>query len=183
MKPTIIFLSGLAVPKIIAKSKFVWNDPLWQEYNRIYITSKIPTSDVMVEKELERLSAIINKYTDTIVAGHSLGAWWAANLACHKESKFKKLVMLTPLGDTSSYPIFNVTPYFHPWNRVPNKEHYGPHNVLINVSKRDFIVPAEQHGENLIRHFNATRYTLSGGHFYQSNHLAMLKFMQEWIDI
>lgn len=183
MKRTIIFLSGLAVPRFISKSKYVWNDSLWSDFNCFYLNSNIPSSDVMVENELKYLTQLVNSFTDPIVAGHSLGAWWGANLACQKEAKFKQLVMLTPLGDTSNYPIFNNSAYFHPWNRVPNKNNYGPHKVLVNIAKKDLIVPSSDHSDNLVKHFNALTYHLDGGHFYQKNHDAMLDFMREWINL
>jgi predicted esterase len=183
MKRTIIFLSGLAVPKMFAKSKYVWNDSLWEDYNRIYITSRIPTSDVMVEEELERLTHIVNRYPEPIVAGHSLGGWWASNLACCPKAEFAKLVLLTPLANANRSVLFNVTPYFHPCNRVPNPTIYGPHRVLVNTAKHDLIVPTAEHSDYLARHFNATKYELKGGHYYQTNHDAMLEFMKTWITI
>lgn len=181
MKNTIIFLSGLGVPKILAKSKFLWNDSFWQENNRIYISSKIPTSDVMVEKELYRLSNIINSFDSPIIMSHSLGSWWAANLACTK-ANFNKLVMVTPLCDHSEYPIFNVSSYYNPCNRKPN-DGFGAKNTLVYVAKYDLLVPPQSHGFLLAKHFNAQIHQLDGGHFYQTNHNEMLKTIKYCFDI
>lgn len=180
---TIIFISGLLIPKIIAKTKFVWDDQFWKNYRRIYITSRIPTSDSMVEEELRSLNNLISSYPQVTVAGQSLGAWWAANLACRPESKINKLVMWTPLGDASAYPIFNVSRNFHPPYLIPNSHNKGPHKSIVFYGKRDLIVPHKCHSVDLINTFNATSYPLSGGHAFQKNHKAGLQFMKDWIEL
>ncbi len=178
---TIIFLSGFMVPQALAKSKFVWEDSLWRDYRRLYLPSKTPLSDNMVEKELDRLCRLVNLFPKSVVAGHSLGAWWAANLACHSQAKIDKLVFWTPLGDTRPYPIFNVTQRHHPMNKVPYL--VGPHKVLTMEAQYDFIVPPREHSYCLNHHFKSTLYKLQGGHFFQSNHKAGLLFMKDWIDL
>lgn len=180
---TIIFISGWSVPETIAKSKFIWNDSLWINYNKIYLSSKTPTSDHMVEKELDRLSNFTNAFTDVILAGHSLGAWWAANLACHPQSNISKLVFWTPLCNANEYPIFNVTQRYHPINKIPNNQNIGPNKVLVFDAKYDFIVPPQYHAYPLRSHFKGSSFTLVGGHFYQKNHTAGLHCMKDWIDI
>lgn len=177
----VIFLSGLCVPKFIAKSKFVWNESLWDKYNTTFITSKIPVSDNMVASELNRLSRIIKEFDNPIVAGHSLGAWWAANLACLRSQLISKLVLLTPLSDTSCYPIFNVTPKFDPVNNAPYV--FGPHKTLVISSEYDLIVPAHNHANRISYHFGSQNYKLNGGHFYQTNHNQMISYVQSWIDL
>ncbi len=182
MKPTIIFLNGFAVPISLSKTKLVWNDTLWKGYNRIYYSSTVPTSDFLVEQELNKLSKLINQYEDPIIAGHSLGAWWAANLICCNQSKIKKTVMWTPLGNTRAYPIFNVSGRFHPPLLTPNYNNYGNHKNLLFYGTRDLIVPAHLHISGLIKALNPTLFALHGGHFLQSNHKEGLLFMKQWIE-
>lgn len=177
----IIFLSGLCVPKFIAKSRFVWNEPLWSKYNTTFITSKIPISDNMVVSELNRLSGIINEFDNPIIAGHSLGAWWASNLACSKNISISKLILLTPLSNANYYPIFNVTPKFDPVNNIPYI--HGPHRTLVISSEYDLIVPQATHSNRIANHFCAQTYQLNGGHFYQTDHDQMINYMQSWIDL
>lgn len=183
MRKTIIFISGWAVPKLLAQSKYVWDDPFWNGYNRIYISSKTPTSDNMVQKELNELCSLVNSFPGVIVAGHSLGAWWAANLACHPQSKIKKLVFWTPLGNTSFYPIFNVTMLHHPMNKAPNVHNMGPANVLTVDAREDLIVQPYHHSIPLNRHFKSTMYSLNGGHFFQTNHKSGLRYMRDWLEL
>lgn len=180
---TIIFLSGLGVPKILARSRFIWNDPLWQNYRRIYVTTKIPTSDKMVERELANLCQLVNSFTNVAIAGQSLGAWWGANLACYPEANIKKLIMWTPLGDASCYPIFNVTPRHHPMNKSPNLHNVGAYRTAVFSAKYDIVVPIKEHAITLSNHFDALNYHLDGGHFFQKNHQAGLHFMKEWIEL
>lgn len=178
----IIFLNGFAIPIALSKTRFVWNDSIWKDYNRVYNTSRVPLSDKMVEYELDRLTDIINQFDNPIVAGHSLGAWWAANLACHAQSRIKKLVLWTPLGDASHYPIFNVSQKFHPELRKHNKMCYGKQKTLLVHSTMDLIVPAYRHTPGLIKMFDPTIYTLYGGHIFQINHKAGLSFMKKWVE-
>lgn len=183
MDRTIIFLSGLGVPKFLARSKFIWNDPLWQDYHRIYITTKIPISDKMVENELENLCKLVGSYPNVTIAGQSLGAWWGANLACYPGSDIKKLVMWTPLGDTSYYPIFNASRRHHPMNKQPNSHNIGPHRAAVFAANYDCVVPIKKHAITLSKHFDAINYKLDGGHLFQNNHLPALHFMKDWIEL
>lgn len=179
----IIFLSGLGVPKVLAKMPMIWNDTLWHNHKRIYLTSKIPTSDNMVKTHLKDLVKFINKFDDPVVVGQSLGAWWAANLACEPMCQMKKFVLCIPLADTNYYPIFNASPLFKPTNRTPNPQHYGPYKSLVVYASNDFIVPINQHAVPLERHFNALSYKLDGGHLIQSNHQKGLEFIKDWIEL
>lgn len=181
MSKTIIFISGWAVPKFIAKSKWVWDKDFWADYKCIWLSSKTPTSDGMVQKELNKLQNLLNLYPDATLAGQSLGGWWASNLALRSEVKIKKLVLWTPLGNAGDYLIFNVTPRFHP----PHQElvsNSGPNRVLVLYGKDDLIVPPDAHAHHLSRHFRAMDYKLNGGHLYQSNHRAALQYMKDWIE-
>lgn len=182
MNKTIIFISGWAVPKIIAKSKLVWDESHWSDYRCLWISSKTPTSDRMVERELDRLQRLVELFPGATLAGQSLGAWWSANLALRPEVLIKKLVLWTPLCDAGEFPIFNVTPRYHPPNQelLDNK---GPHRVLSMIAKDDWIVHPREHGITLAQHFRSTPYTLDGGHFYQSNHKAGLQYMKDWIEL
>jgi pimeloyl-ACP methyl ester carboxylesterase len=180
---TIIFISGFMVPKWLAKSRFVWNDSLWKYYRRIYLPSKTPLSDSMVDRELDKLCHLVNLFPDAILAGHSLGAWWAANLACSPNANISKLVFWTPLGDTTDYPIFNATKRHYPPRKTPNPNLIGPHKALTFEGKYDFIVPPKDHSHCLNQHFKGMSYHLKGGHFYQSNHKAGLLFMKDWIGL
>jgi pimeloyl-ACP methyl ester carboxylesterase len=181
MNKTIIFINGWQVPKFIAKSKLVWDKDFWSDYHCIWLSSKTPTSDGMVQRELDKLQDLLSKYPEAAVAGQSLGGWWASNLAVRPEVHINKLVLWTPLGNTRDYPIFNVTPRFHP----PHQglaHNSGPHRVLVLYGKDDLIVPPNDHAHQLTKHFSATDYRLNGGHFYQSNHRAALEYMKDWIE-
>ena len=180
---TIIFMSGIFVPKWLAQSKFIWDKFHWEDYHCIWLKSKIPYSDMMVAQELDRLESLIAEYPDATLAGHSLGAWWASNLICRKSVSVKKTVLWTPLTNANHYPIFNVTPRYHPCNQSPNPRNIGPHKVLVAHAQNDLIVPQNSHAFNIMLHFQALSYTLMGGHFYQSNHGAALRFMKDWIDL
>ena len=180
---TIIFLNGFMVPKKLATSKFVWDDSMWGDYRRIYLPSKTPLSDSMVDRELDRLCYLVNLFPNTIVAGHSLGAWWAANLACHPQAKIDKLVFWTPLADTKDYPIFNVTHRHHPMRKTPHPHNVGPHKTLSFEAQYDFIVPPREHSYHLNNHFKGSLYRLKGGHFFQSNHRAGLIYMKDWLEL
>lgn len=182
MSKTIIFINGWAVPKFIAKSAWIWDESFWSGYRRLWISSKTPTSDGMVQKELDRLQHLLSLFPGATLAGHSLGGWWASNLALRPGIQIRKLVLWTPLGNAGYYPIFNVTPRFHP----PHQElihNSGPHRVLVLYGKDDLIVPPNEHALHLARHFRAMEYKLSGGHFFQSNHRAALEYMKEWVEL
>lgn len=178
---TIIFLSGFAVPTVLAKSRFVWDDKLWEGYNRIYYTSKTPTSDKMAQDEIHNLVELYNKYPDAYYAGHSLGAWWLANLSCFHSVNIKKMLLMTPLVNTKNYPMFNVTERFNPI--LKSKKILGPHKVCVLIANNDLLVKPEYHGHFLVQYFNATKYIMQGGHFYQSNHKLALEFAKVWLDL
>ena len=101
---TIIFLSGIFLPKWIARSKLVWNSSQWSNYNCIWLDSKIPYSDIMVKQELSKLERLIKKYPNAILAGHSLGAWWISNLLCRQSLMVNKTILWTPLVNANQYP-------------------------------------------------------------------------------
>ncbi len=183
MTRTIIFLSGMGVPNFLSKSKYVWDDKLWKDYQKIYIKSDIPMSDKMVSFQLKKLTSFINKFSNCIVTGQSLGGWWAANLACEPECQIKKMVLLTPLIDANKYSIFNVSKLYNPMNRKPNDRLIGPHKSLVLSANDDLIVPPAEHSAPIIQHFNATSYALKGGHFWQSNHAAALDYTKDWIEL
>jgi pimeloyl-ACP methyl ester carboxylesterase len=180
---TIIFINGFAVPKFVGKTRFVWDDDFWQGYNRIHLTSAVPISDVMVSSQLTKLNKFVSQFDKPIVIGQSLGAWWAANLACHPKSNIDKMVLWTPLGDAQKYPVFNVSDYHHPVCKAPNPHNIGPHKTLVCYGERDWLVPPEEHAHNLISHFKATEYKLDGGHFFQFNHKRALSYMKDWIEL
>jgi hypothetical protein len=92
------------------------------------------------------------------------------------------MVLWTPLGNANDYPIFNVTPRYHPPNQ-PITSNFGPHRVLVYQAKDDLIVPPGGHAMHLVRHFAALDYKLKGGHFYQSNHKEALHYMKEWMEL
>lgn len=183
MKKTIIFLSGFAVPNWLSKTKLVWNDKFWKDYDRVYIESKIPLSDNMVSRELDNLSKIINSYNKPIVVGQSLGGWWAANLACQANINIDKLVLWTPVCHAGYYPIFNVTERHSPMSKIPNANLFGPHKVCITWGNMDWLVPPEFHAAPLKVLFDATTFGLNGGHWFQSNHDLALSYIKEWIEL
>jgi len=180
MKQTIIFLSGLAVPKILAKSKLVWDDTMWDNFDSVYYTSKIPISDKMVDLEIDNLCKLINDYDRPFVVGQSLGAWWGANLACLPECNINKLAMWTPVANASAYPIFNVTHCHNPRNKKVNDRFVGGKNSLLCYAENDLITPNYSQSLNFMIHFNPTIFKLNGGHLFQRNHEAGLIFMRDW---
>lgn len=177
---TIIFLNGFAVPVWLSKTNFVWNDNLWKDYNRVYYTSKVPTSDFMVEDEIFNLEKLISKYDNPIIVGQSLGAWWAANLACHTKQLLNKVVLWTPLNNHTIYPIFMASDKYIPYsNNTINK---GNNKILLCYGSHDLIVPQKDHTPNLIETFDPYIYKLYGGHLFQINHKNGLLFMKKWIE-
>lgn len=178
---TIIFLSGWALPQFVSKSLFFFNDSFWKEYNRIYYKSKSPISDQMVNQELLNLINMIDNYNDVIVVGHSLGAWWAANLACHPQSKIDKLALWTPLGNSQKIPIFNTS--HEPINKKINSHNVGPNKTFIIHAKYDLIVPYKDHAMPLIDKFNAASLLLDGGHTWQKDHNNGLIQLKKWIEL
>ncbi len=175
----IVFLSGWAVPTFISKSKYVWNEPFWEDYHCTFIPSKTPISDQMIEMEMGRLQKIIDSFPDPIVVGHSLGGWWASNLAV-RDLQTEKLVLWTPLSNTSGYPVFNASEHYQPINHEPKI--HGPSRVLTFVASYDMVTPPYQ-AKNLCKFFNATPYFLSGGHYFQSDHQAGLQYTKDWIEL
>lgn len=182
MKKDIIFISGFMVSEALAKTRFVWNDNIWKNYNRIYLSSKVPISDFMVREELNRLANIINQYPDAILAGHSLGGWWAANLLCYSNINVSKFVLWTPLSNVDPFPIFNVSPVYHPLYKAPNKN-VGLQKSIIFYARNDLVVPYLEHAQHLQELFKCSSYPLSGGHFYQRDHANALLYMKDWIEL
>jgi len=183
-RPTIIFLNGFHVPTWLSKTPFVWNDELWEKegYNRVYLSSKTPTSDLMVEKETTRLCEFVNQFERPIVMGQSLGAWWAAQLGTQPEFNCKQLVFWTPLLHLEEYPIiFKTSPRYHPTNRKPNISNTGIHRSFTIMGDQDLIVPAHRHAFDLAKHFQSSTYHLHGGHFYQKNHKKGLLVIRDWL--
>jgi hypothetical protein len=180
-KHNIIFINGLSVPKILSKTKYVWNDKLWLNYNRTYLSSYIPTSDFDAQRKVKDLTNLINSLDNPIIICQSLGAWWGAILACTKECNLHKLIMVTPLSDVKHIPFFNVSNIMSPLKMVPI--HTGPHKVLVCSAKYDIICPPSLNAYLLLKHFNALNYEMDGGHFYQKDHISALNFMQDWIEL
>jgi len=180
-KHNIIFISGLSIPKCLAKTKLVWNDSLWNDYNRYYVSNYLPTSDLDAKRKLNELKELINSLSNPIIISQSLGAWWTANLACMPECDIKKVIMMTPLANAKNVPFFNTSSLMYPIKNAPVVN--GPHRVLVCQAKYDLICPVQFNGSRLIKHFNAMSYDLNGGHFYQSDHTSCLKFMQDWIEV
>lgn len=182
MERTIIFISGWGVPRFLQTGSSVWDDDLWKDYGRVYLSSKTPFSDVSVKNHLDKLSLFVNSFSNPIVMGQSLGAWWAANLACLPNTKIDKLVLFTPFSSLIDYPtVFNVSPYYYLHNKKPYIK--GPHKVLVCGANKDIITPIQNHASRLLSLFNGMPYSLSGGHFRQKNHKACLNFIKDWIEI
>jgi len=182
MNKTIIFMGGIFIPNWLSKSKFVWEESHWSDYHCIWLKSKIPYSDMMVERELDRLQRLMENNPGATIAGHSLGAWWASNLACRHDCEIAKMVLWTPLVNHEPYPIFNVTARYHPCKQTPNPNNMGPHKVLVCYGNEDLIVPHQDHAHYGVTHFKAMVYRLNGGHLFQYNHKAALKYMKDWIE-
>lgn len=171
------------VPQFISKSKLVWDHEMWSDYKCIYISSKTPTSNTMVGRELQRLQNIVESFPNATVVGHSLGGWWAANLALQSNVDIPKLVLWTPLNDIDLYPVFNVTNKYIPTKRKLTTNNIYSHRVLTFIAKEDLIVPPAVHGKALAQHFRSMEYILDGGHFYQKNHKVALSYMKDWIEV
>lgn len=183
MKKTIVFLHGIFIPNWLGGSKFVWDKSQWEDYNCIWLESKVPYSDMMVERELDRLQRLMEKHPGAVIAGHSLGAWWAANLACRHNCDLAGTVLWTPLINHELYPIFNATARYHPCKQAPNPKNTGAHKMLVFYGENDLIVPHKEHSYHSINHFKATPYALQGGHFWQTNHTVALQYMKDWIEV
>ena len=181
MTKTLIFLNGYNIPTIVSKQKYVWNDAMWSDYTRIYRPSVTPTSDDVIEKELINLEKFISSFSFPIVAGHSLGSWWLANLIIRNKVHISKAIYLTPLSDISKYPkIFNSSIKYHPLKNDIPINLIGPDKHLIMYAKKDLITPWLQ-GLLLAVHLDGLEYVLQGGHCYQLNHMNSLCFMKNWI--
>ena len=176
-------MAGFCVPIFVAKSKWLFNEPMWEGYQTIWLPSPIPRSDIMVEKELDRLERLLGRYPEATLVGHSLGGWWASNIALRPQIQLHKLVLWTPLCHEQDYPIFNVTPRYHPCNQPAPDHAIGPDRVLVLGAKDDLIVPAMSHAHKLVIHFAGQAYHLLGGHFYQRNHQSALNYMKNWIEL
>jgi predicted alpha/beta hydrolase family esterase len=177
---TIIFLSGIFVPTWLAKSPFIWQASHWFGYNCLWEKSKIPSSDHVVDQELDRLEKLVSQFHKVILAGHSLGAWWVSNLLSRpRVTAVTKSVLWTPLTDANKYflPVSH-----HPLDQQPNRQHVGPNRNLVVYASQDLIVPHYDHALELAKHFNSQTYQLDGGHFHQKNHKAGLWFMKEWLE-
>lgn len=180
---TIIFLAGFCVPLKLAKSKYVWNEKMWSDYNCIFLSSKTPRSEKGVKKELQKLEKIVNSFDKPIIAGHSLGAWWAANLAIHSKADLQKIIFLTPLADLKQYPnIFSYSPKYDVFRFNVPKHKRGPHKNLVIYGNYDLITPS-QHGLRLSHHFDGMSYYLDGGHLYQLNHHYAISYMKDWVEL
>lgn len=179
---TIIFLNGLGVLPPVSKTRWIWNDSFWSGYNKIYLTSKLPTSDYLVQKEVDRLSKFTQQFDKPIVAGQSLGAWWAAHIACNPNSNIAKMVLWTPMGDHRPYPIFPASAQAHPLSQTANPNNTGFDKTIIFAAQYDWVVPVRTHANLLADHFDAKVYRLNGDHFYQTNHKAGLVYMKDWIE-
>ena len=182
---TIIFLSGFALPNIISKSSLFFDRNFWSNYNTIFYKSKIPISDSMVNQEIESLTKLTNQYVvnDLVVVGHSLGAWWAANLACNPDFKANKLALWTPLGIANMFPIFLSSNKSEPLFKTPNINNIGINNTTVIYAKYDLIVPYQQHALPLIKMFKADSLCLNGGHAWQLDHKYGLTYLKNWINI
>lgn len=183
MTKTIIFLAGFSIPISIAKSRFIWKDDLWAGYNRIHISSKMPRNDQGIEKELINLEKLIDSFKYPIVAGHSLGAWWLANLIVRQNVDIKKAIYFTPLSEPSLYPhLFKYSEKHDPFTKELPQSKCGKHKHLVIFGNSDLIAPPIQ-AVRLATHFDSTRYILTGGHYYQINHNIVLQLIKKWIEL
>ena len=181
MTKTIIFITGYSIPVFLAKTNFFWNDLMWDDYTRIYNSSKTPISDFMVEQELQRLEKLIDSFKYPIVASHSLGAWWTANLVMRQNVNIKKVVYWTPLTDINRYPrLFNASKDYYPCSKVLPDEMLGLDKHLVIGADKDLITPHHD-ALKLARYLKSTQYTLDGYHCYQRNHAEALNFMKNWL--
>jgi pimeloyl-ACP methyl ester carboxylesterase len=178
---TIVFLSGFSVPSFVSKSSWFFEEPFWEGYNTIFYKSRTPTSDRMVVDEMDNLIELMSPYSDVSVVGHSLGGWWAANLACNSQSKISKVALWTPLGIASEFPIFPVSWRSEPGNKIANSHNVGPDKVLLAYAVDDLIVPYKEHALPFRKQFDACTYALDGGHMWQTNHKDGLQVLKNWL--
>lgn len=171
MKKTIFFLSPFLITESVAKSKLYWNHSLWGEYNTVYIRSKLPKSDNMVKKELNRLNNLINLFPNVILIGNSLGAWWAGNLAC-QPSNIKAVVLIDTIINDDYNVLINATQKYSIMHRIPYIS--GPTKILACATQSHSCVH---------RHFNAIPYLLDNGFFRAKNYESCLNFTKDWIEV
>lgn len=169
------------MPSFVSKSSWFFEESFWEGYNTIFYKSKTPTSDHMVVEEMKNLIELMSPYSDVSVVGHSLGGWWAANLACHPQSKMSKIALWTPLGVAGEFPIFPVSWRSEPGNKIPNPYNLGLDKVFLAYAKDDLIVPCKSHALPFRTQFKAASYTLDGGHVWQSNHKEGLLALKNWL--
>lgn len=181
MNKSVIFISGWSVPQWLAKTRFVWDERLWSDYECLWLDSRTPSSDWMIKYELDRLQRLVEERPGCALVGQSLGGWWAANLALRFDVSIRKMALWTPVCDASAYPIFKASREYHPPFQFRTRNH-GPHRVLTLSAHEDLIVPPDAHGHELSKHFDSTTYKLKGGHIFQSNHKAALNYMKDWIE-
>lgn len=171
MKKSIFFLSPFLVTESLAKSKLYWNHSLWNDYNTVYIRSKLPKSDNMVQKELDRLHNLINLFPNVILIGNSLGAWWAGNLAC-QPSTIKAIVLIDPIINDQYNFLINATAKYSFMFKDPYIA--GPTKALVC---------ANQSHHNVSKHFKAIPYLLDDAVFRSKNYKACLNFTKDWLEV
>lgn len=180
---TLVFLSGFAVPSFISRSSWFFEETFWDGFNCVFYKSKTPTSDEMVNQELENLNKLISPYQDVSVIGHSLGCWWASNLACYDNSKINKLALWTPLGIANDFFIFTSSNESEPLFKKTKPENMGPDKSLVVYAYKDLIVPYTRHAVPLINKFQAASLSLDGGHIWQSDHKKGLSILKDWLKL
>lgn len=181
---TLIFLSGFLCPAWVMKTPYIFDSRLWKDYNTVYLKSKTPTSDQMVKDELLRLTKIVNSYSKPILVGHSLGGWWAANLAHEPNANIHKMVLWTPLGDATIYPMFfGSTANSEFMYKAPNSNLLSPDKTLVVYAKHDLIVPCWRHAWKTASKFRAASVQLNGGHIWQDDHKKGLAILKDWLKL
>jgi hypothetical protein len=172
-KKTLIFLCPLLIPERVAKTKYYWNSSLWSNYDTIWIKTKLPKSDVMVEHHLNDLTNFVNLFqnSEPIIFGNSIGAWWIANLACRK-SNLKAAVMLNPILDDYYDPFINTTFKYNILRQTPELK--GPTKVLV---------AAQDKSSKIAKHFNGVPYLLDSDLFRPKNYSNCLSFIKDWLEV
>jgi predicted alpha/beta hydrolase family esterase len=180
---TLVFLSGFAVPSFISKSSWFFEENFWENFNCVFYKSKTPTSDEMVTQEIENLNKLISPYQDVSVIGHSLGCWWASNLACHPSAKINKLALWTPLGIANKFFVFTSSNKSEPLFKLTKPEIMGPDKSFVIYANKDLIVPHTEHALPLAHKFQAASLELDGGHIWQSDHKKGLLILKDWLKL
>jgi hypothetical protein len=172
-KKTLIFLCPLLAPERVAKSKYYWNSSLWNDYSTIWIETKLPKSDVMVERHLNELTNFINLFqnTDPIMLGNSIGAWWIANLASRK-TNLKAAVMINPIADDYYDPLINATFKYSILSQKPSLQ--GPTKILVASSDKS---------SRVAKHFSGVPYLLDFNLFRPKNYHSCLSFIKDWLEV